>query len=391
MSFALVWLALGTFAIGTESFLVAGLLPEIATDVGVSLDSAGHLIGWFAATYAVAAPIMAALTGRFERRGVLLLSLAVFTAANLAAAFAPDFHTLLILRISMAVFACLYTPAAGALAGAMVPPEQRGRALSIVVAGLTVATAVGVPFGTAIGDLFGWRMSFVAVAALGGLAFLGIAVGLPRMMPPMVLSLRQRLAPLGMPAVRYSLLVTVLWVGGAYVLYTFLAAYFMPRGITGLGFAAVLMLFGCCAFAGNLFGGWSTDRIGGRATTRNAVLLLLPIFVVFSLLPAIPGAAVWLAVALVGLWPLAGFSAAPARQALLIDLAPQSAPVVLALNASALYAGCALGAAVGGLVMAGPGPQLLGWAGAGIELLALLALGLEHQVRRRRLAAVPAE
>src|SRR3546814_9304262 len=97
--------------------------------------------------------------------------------------------------------------------------------------------------------------------------------------------------------------------------------------------------------------------------------------------------AVWLAVALVGLWPLAGFSAAPARQTLLIDLAPQSAPVVLALNASALYAGCALGAAVGGLVMAGPGPQLLGWAGAGIELLALLALGLEHQVRRRRLAA----
>src|SRR3546814_353123 len=157
MPFALVWLALGTFAIGTESFLVAGLLPDIAADVGVSLDSAGHLIGWFAATYAVAAPIMAALTGRFERRAVLLLSLAVFTAANLAAAFAPDFHTLLILRIGMAVFACLYTPAAGALAGAMVPPEQRGRALSIVVAGLTVATAGGVPFGAAFGDLFGWR------------------------------------------------------------------------------------------------------------------------------------------------------------------------------------------------------------------------------------------
>src|SRR3546814_1367590 len=125
MPSALGWLAMVTFAIGTESLLVAGLLPALAPDVVVIRDSAGHLIGWFAATYAVAAPIMAALTGRFERRAVLLLSLAVFTAANLAAAFAPDFHTLLILRIGMAVFACLYTPAAGALAGAMVPPIDR--------------------------------------------------------------------------------------------------------------------------------------------------------------------------------------------------------------------------------------------------------------------------
>jgi predicted MFS family arabinose efflux permease len=273
----------------------------------------------------------------------------------------------------------------------MVPAAQRGRALSIVVAGLTVATAIGVPFGTAVGDLFGWRMSFVATAALGGLAFLGIAVGLPRMTPPVVLSLRQRLAPMAQPAVRYALLVTVLWVGGAYVLYTYLAAYFAPRGITGLGFAALLMLFGCLAFAGNLFGGWSTDRIGGWATTRNAVLLLLPVFAAFSLLPAGQPAAVWIAVALVGLWPLIGFSAAPARQALLIGLAPQSAPVVLALNASALYAGCALGAAVGGAVIAGPGAQLLGWAGAGIELLALLVLGLERQVTRRAAVPVPAE
>ncbi|HEX6958022.1 MAG TPA: MFS transporter [Ferrovibrio sp.] len=392
MPSALFWLALGTFAIGTESFLVAGLLPAIGADLGVDIDTAGHLIGWFAGTYAVAAPVMTALTGRVDRRAVLVLSLAVFTLANAAAAVAPDFHSLVGLRVGMAVFSCLYTPAAAALAGSMVGADRRGRALSIVMAGLTVATAIGVPFGTAIGDLFGWRASFIAVAVLGGLALLGIAFGLPKMAPPVVLSLRQRLLPLRQAAVRYALLVTLLWVGGAYVLYTYLAAYFVPRGIAGLAFAAVLAVFGCMAFAGNLLGGWSTDRIGAWTTTRNSVLLMLPIFAAFSLIPATPGLAAWLSVGLVALWPLCGFSAAPARQALLIGLAPQSAPVLLALNASALYLGCALGAAVGGAVIAQAGSQMLGWVAAGIEMLALLALGLERQKSRRAAAmAAPAE
>lgn len=389
MPYALLWLAVGTFAIGTESFLIAGLLPAISSDLAIDIDSAGHLMSWFAGTYAVAAPVMAVITGRLDRRNVLLLSLGMFTLANIAAAYAPDYASLMLLRIAMAIFSCLYTPAAAALAGGMVEPHHRGRALSIVAAGLTVATAIGVPFGTYIGELFGWRISFLAVAAMGALAFLGILVGLPRMAPPVVLGLRQRLAPLQQGAVRYALLITVLWVGGAYVLYTYLASYLGPRGLSGGAFALALMLFGVMAFAGNLFGGWSTDRIGARATTRNAVLVLVPVFIAFSLVPA--GArSMWIVLPLLAVWSLFGFSAAPARQALLIGLAPQSAPVLLALNASALYFGFAFGAAIGGAVVARLGSGMLGWVGAGIELLALAVMAVEHGTRRRQAAALAA-
>lgn len=382
MPFALLWLALGTFAIGTESFLIAGLLPAISADLNIDIDSAGHLMSWFAGTYAVAAPVMAVLTGRFDRRNVLLLSLGMFTLANVAAAFAPDYTTLMSLRIAMALFSCLYTPAAAALAGSLVHADHRGRALAVVMAGLTVATAIGVPFGTLIGEWFGWRASFLAVAVMGAFAFIGVGLGLPQLKPQMVLSLAQRLAPLKQSAVRYALLVTVLWVGGAYVLYTYLAAYAAERGIHGSGFAAALMVFGVMAFAGNLFGGWSTDKLGARRTTRNAVLALVPIFAGFSLVPA-NDAAVWSVIALLAIWPLVGFSAAPARQALMIGLAPQSAPVLLALNASALYFGFAFGAAIGGQVVAKLGADALGLVGAGIEVLALAVMGLEKASQRR--------
>jgi predicted MFS family arabinose efflux permease len=382
MPLTLYWLAFGMFALGTESFLVAGLLPTIAEEFGVSLATSGHLLTWFALTYAVGAPIMATLTARFDRRKVLLVSLSVFTLSNLAAAFAPSYGVLLALRVSMAVFSCLYSPAAMALGNTLAPLEKRGRAISIIVAGLTVASAFGVPFGTVIGDLFGWRASFLAVAALGVVALVAIFAGVKKTMPVATPGLRERLMPLRLPMLRYGLAVTVVWATGVYVMFTYMAGYFADLGITGSGYAAVLALFGGCAFVGNLFGGWSTDKLGAMPTMRNALLVSIPVLVAFSVAPHLPHGT-WLAVALVGFWSPTGFSLWPARQSQMIAMAPESAPLLLGLNTSAFYLGIAIGSAIGGAVVAERPPAALGYVAAFIELLALGLVALEWSRSRK--------
>jgi predicted MFS family arabinose efflux permease len=384
MPITLYWLAFGMFALGTESFLVAGLLPAIAADYSISLSSAGHLLTFFAITYALGAPVMATFTARFDRRKVLLVSLGVFTLSNIAAAFAPNYETLLGLRVAMAVFSCLYSPAAMALASTLAPPDKRGRAISIIVAGLTVASAFGVPFGTLIGNLFGWRASFLAVAALGLVAFMAVFLGVKKTMPADVPGLRARLMPLTLPIVRYGLAVTVVWSTGIYVMFTYMAGYFSDLGVTGSAYAGVLLLFGCSAFAGNLFGGWSSDKFGAMPTMRNALLMAIPVLIAFSIVPHLPYA-VWFAVPLVAFWSPTGFSLWPARQSEMIAMAPQSAPLLLGLNTSAFYMGMAAGSAIGSLVVAHQPPSSLGLVAAGIELLALGLLAVEWK-RGRKLA-----
>ncbi|HEU0069982.1 MAG TPA: MFS transporter [Alphaproteobacteria bacterium] len=386
MPLTLYWLAFGMFALGTESLLVAGLLPAIAGEYGITLSAAGHLLTFFAITYAVGAPIMATVTARFDRRKVLLVSLGVFTLSNTAAAFTTNYEILLALRVCMAIFACLYAPSAMALGNALAPPDKRGRAISIIAAGLTVASAFGVPFGTQIGNMFGWRASFLAVAGLGLIAFVAVFVGIKRTPPPPALSLRARLLPLTLPIVRYGLAVTVVWSTGIFVLFAYLASYFADLGISGGAYAGVLLLFGCSAFVGNLFGGWSTDKLGTMPTMRNALLMAIPVLLAFSLVPYFPSVA-WIAVPLVALWSPTGYSLWPARQSEMIAMAPESAALLLGLNTSAFYTGMAAGSAIGSLVVAHQPPSSLGFVAALIEAAALGLLAMEWRKGRKRLTA----
>ncbi|NUB16437.1 MFS transporter, partial [Azospirillum brasilense] len=161
------FLALGTFAIGTEGFMIAPLLPVMAAEFGMGLSSVAMLVVVFTLVLAVSSPIATVLTGRLRRRDTLLLAMALFTAGNLLAAVSPGFWTLMAARVLMAVAAGLYTPNANALAGAIVGPEKRGRALAIVSGGMTLAIALGLPLGALVGHAFGWRATFLAVAVMG--------------------------------------------------------------------------------------------------------------------------------------------------------------------------------------------------------------------------------
>lgn len=202
------WLALAAFAIGTEGFVIAGLLPAIATDLSISVSAAGQLVTAYALTYAVGSPILAVALNNIDRRTVLALALATFIAGNLAAMVASNYVLLLASRMLMALGSGLCMPTAMAVSVAVAAPERRGRAVALVTSGMTVATVIGVPLGNLVGSLLGWRATFAMVALIGAVALAGLLLGLPKGLPRNTASLSERLAVARHSHVLVALLIT---------------------------------------------------------------------------------------------------------------------------------------------------------------------------------------
>ncbi len=377
----LLILALGTFAIGTEGFVIAGVLPLIATDLRVSVAAAGQLVTLFALAYAVAAPVLATLTAAMPRRPLLVTAMAAFTAANVFAAVAPGYGWLALARVLAAVSAAAYTPTAGAVAAMTAAPAQRGRALATVTGGLSVAAVIGVPVGTWIGSLFGWRMTFVFVAVLAAVAVTGIAATLPATATPAFVPFRARLALLGRGSVLAALAVTTSWMTGIYVLYTYIAPVLrITAGVTERELSVLLLVFGVFGVVGTWLGGLGADRLG---VTRTSVPALIVIGGVQLMLPALATTPLR-ATSLMAAWGL-GWAFVAAHQHRLVSLAPSTPAVILSFNSSALYLGVALGAAIGGLLIARAPMHVLGLVGCTFELIALtLVLLLGRNARAGR-------
>jgi predicted MFS family arabinose efflux permease len=372
----LIWLTLGAFAIGTEGFMIAGLLPAMARDLNVGLPAAGHLVAAFSLAYAISAPIMAVLTARLERRSLLALAMAGFSVANLLAASAPGYAGVLAARLLLALSAASFMPAASGYAAAVGGPERRGRALSIVTNGLTLAIVAGVPLGVLVGQRFGWRATFLGVAGLAALALIGMLAWLPRQAPSTTASLSERLALAKRSDMLAVLATSLLTVAGTFTLYTYLGAFLADvAGIGPQGLALVLLGFGIASGAGARLGGAMADKWGAGDTVVIGCCLTLLAYLVFSLSAALRPAQVMLAlVPAILLWGLASWGLMTAQQTRLVSLAPALAAVSLSLNSSAIYLGSAAGAAVGALVIADGGVGRLGWAAAGFSVAALLPL-----------------
>ncbi len=381
----LTWLALGAFAIGTEAYVVAGLLPTLAADLHVSLSAAGQLIAVFALAYAVGSPLLAVATGKMERKRLLLISLALFGLLNLAAAVAHSYGMLLLVRVGLALAAGTFVPAASAYAVAVTPAAERGRALSIIFAGMTVAMMVGVPVGVVVGGHFGWRFTFIGVAALAAIAWGGLALTLARVPSSVAIPLKERFAIARRPDVFNVLLNTLLALTGVYVIFSYLAPMLTQVAHLGSnGVAALLFVFGAAAAIGNLVGGRVVDRIGPQRVLIAIFSVLTVAYAALSLVGTFlpPATARWLIIPILGIWGLVGASFPSAQQVRMASLAPRLAPLTLALNASAIYLGASLGAFIGSLVIAHRSPAQLGWVGAGFELIALtLLLGARTRTR----------
>ena len=264
----LYWLALGTFAVGTEGFMIAAILPGIAGDLAVSLQAAGQLVTVFALTYALSSPLLTALTGNVNRRKLLILSMAAFAGANIVASVAPGYWFLVGARILLALSAGLYVPSANALAGVLVPPERRGRALAIVGGGISLAVAIGVPMGAFVGSHFGWRMTFLGVALLAAIALSGLLIGMPRGIGAGLpaTSLRERLAVVRRPGAFGALMLTTVWAVGGYAVYTYIAPLLTAAvGFEGARIGYVLFLGGRPPSWGSFSGAWRTTSWAGGA------------------------------------------------------------------------------------------------------------------------------
>lgn len=373
-------LALANFIIGIGAFLVIGAMVPIIEDFGVSAARGGWIMTSYAISYAVLSPVVVALTGGVGRRKVLSLGLAMFTVSCAVAALAPNDIVLNAARVLAAAGAGIVTPVAAAVAAGISPPAMQGKALSAVFLGFTLAQVVGVPAGSFLAYSLGWRTAFWIV---GGLA-VPVLLGVWRLIPAGLTFRPVRLVDLGRVLGNwrqmFAVLFTFSFVGATYVVFTFLT----PLMSETMGFgrdqmAVVLLIYGSGAVTGNLIGGWLTDRIGPFLT----LLILASSQVVwnagFSQLPM----PIWAVYGLLFLWSSCGWSFFVAQQTRLLRLAPERAPVMMALNAAALYAGVAAGSAAGGAVLSGWGLLALGYGGSAVALWSVIHLVLSERMARK--------
>ncbi len=377
MDIRLLVLALGTFSIGTDSFVVAGVLPDVARSFDIGVATTGQLVTVYALTYALMTPVMAAVTAHWQRRTVLLAGLAVFIAGNVLTAVLPAYDLVLASRAVAGLGGAIFTPAASATAAALVSPERRGRALAIVMAGLSGATALGAPIGTLVGSLGDWRLTMWFVAALGLLAMIGIRMLLPQMMPSPPLRLRERLAPVADPRIAMTLLTTLFVLSGLYTVYTYISIAF-ERATEGDGsrLAALISIWGVAAIAGNLLAGSLTDKFGSRRIINIALMVAI---LDFAFMPMFNGTFAGASVILI-VWGLAGWGILVPQQHRLIEIAPAKAPLVIALNAAAIYIGVSFSGALGAIVLHALAPRFLGPVGAALILAGLITAELTNRL-----------
>ena len=380
----LLLLALGAFAIGTEGYALAGLLPKVAADLGVTLPAAGQLVTAFALAFAFGSPLLAVFTGHLERKRVLLGAMAAFAVFNVVAALSQSYAAIFLARIGLALSSAAFMPAASAYAVAVSPVARRGRALSIIYAGLTVATLVGVPIGVLVGQQFGWRSIFLLAGGLSVVTFAGLAAFLAPSRSTGAATLAERLAVARRPDVLGVLSVTVLFMTGAFAIYTYIAPFLeQTSGLAGSEVAVVLFVFGAGATIGNLASGAIADRIGAPRVVTAALIGLTVLFSALSVAAEIlaPELARWVILPAIGLWGVVGFSIPSAQQMRLVALDPRLAPITLSLNASAGYLGVSLGAVLGSVAVAHHAIGGLGWIGAVCELTALSLLAYTLRAR----------
>jgi DHA1 family inner membrane transport protein len=349
---ALLVLAAGAFAVGTDAFVIAGILPAVAHGVGVSVNWAGALMTGFALTYAVAAPVLSVTFGRLPRRGLLVAALTGFAIANALAAVAPSFALLMAARVVAALAAALFTPTASALAAELAPPGRRGRALAAIAIGLTVAQVAGVPLGSLAGSLLGWRASFVAVAILGAAAAIGTRAALPFAGPSGAASpLGDRIRLAGSRPVWPILAQTAAATTAGFAVLTYIAPIMhAAANLNGASISVVLAGFGAASALGSALGGRWTDRRGALPVAATALLVLAASLAGLAVATSYHTGPVSLV--FIAAWGMGGWALIPAQQHRLLSAAPEQSTVLLGLNSSAIYFGATLGSILGALTLA---------------------------------------
>ena len=360
-------LLFGNFVIGTGVMIVPGTLNEISSSLAVSVATAGQLISAGALLMCLGAPLFASLVAGWDRRRLLALCMLWYAVLHLLCALMPGFGTLLPVRVLAMISPAIFTPQAAACIGLLVAPEQRGRAITFVFLGWSVASVLGMPMGAWIGGTLGWRAAFVAVGLLGLVSALWVWRRMPDGVKPPALSLAAWRETLQSRPLMLCVLVTVLYSAGQFVLFAYFAPYYKASiGITAGQLSLLFAWFGAFGLLGNVLMSRNIDRIGAPRAVAIGISCMALSLLIWPL-----GTSLMLA-ALVSIpWALGCFASNSAQQARLVGIAPALASGSIALNTSAMYAGQAVGAGSGGWLIAQGQMSALHWVGFGGLMLSL--------------------
>ncbi|MDO9293169.1 MAG: MFS transporter [Hydrogenophaga sp.] len=342
-------LMMGNFVIGTGVMVVPGTLNDISASLNVSIPQAGQLITAAAILMGLGAPAFATLVAGWDRRRLLTLSLVWYALLTGICALAPNYATLLPLRVLAVIAPAVFTPQAAASVGLLVSPAQRGRAITFVFLGWSVASVMGMPLSAWIGGTLGWRWAFGLVAAMSVVSAAWVWREMPDGIRPAALSRQAWGQTLGSAPLMLAVGVTLLSAFGQFTLFSYFAPYFFQTlGLGGGALSLMFLWFGAFGLAGNVGLSRWIDGIGAP----RAVLLTLGAMVLSLLLWPLGQAGIWQQALVLVPWALGCFACNSAQQARLVHLSPALAPATVALNTSAMYGGQALGAALGGLLIA---------------------------------------
>ncbi|MDZ8200765.1 MFS transporter [Microbacterium sp. SSW1-59] len=388
MPLGLIALALGAFGIGLTEFVIMGLLPEVATDFAVSEAAAGWLISGYALSVVVGALGITAATTRLPRKPVLLGLMVLFIIGNAITALAATYDVAMVGRIVASLCHGAFFGIGSVVAAGLVPAEKKAGAIAIMFTGLTAANVIGVPFGTFIGQQYGWRMAFWAIAGIGVIAFVGIVALVPRAGSSATeVSLRRELGAFRSTQVWLSLLLTVLAYGGVFGAFTYIA--YTLTEVSGFASTTVPWLFvllGVGLVLGNIVGGRLADRSIDRALT-GLIVALVVVLIGFALTAGSPAATVVSLFLMGGV----GFGLVPGLQSRVMAYAGHAPTLASGANIGAFNLGNALGAWAGGLgISAGLGYTAPIWIGAVITGAGLLVMILARALARRDAGGIPA-
>ncbi|MEV8214460.1 MFS transporter [Leifsonia sp. NPDC077715] len=378
---ALLVLALGLFVVGTNAFVIAGLLPRVAAGLGATATQVSWSITSYSLVVAVAAPAVSILLPRVPRATLMAAGLAVFALGTAVSALAPDLTVFIAGRTFSGLGGAALVPTATAAAASLARPEKRGQALAIVGAGFTLATAVGSPLGTALGGMAGWRFALWCIVGIAAVLVVAIPLVVRDVPVPPAVTLKRRLAPLADLRIVAPLGTTLLMIAGFNIVYIFSAAVtHASTGGSGTLLAVLLLAYGVAGIAGNAIAGPLTDRFGSRpvALTALGAQALTLVVLAFS------EASFVATIVVFAVWGVAAFAIAIPVQHRLVHVDPGSAALALSWYSTAMYVGIAIAPPIGTLALAAGGAVAVPLAGAVVTVAALAVFLLGYLARTPR-------
>ncbi|GEC91502.1 MFS transporter [Brevibacillus brevis] len=377
-------LALAVFLIGTVEYLISGIIQMVAADLGVTTSSAGLLVTAFALSAAVGAPIVIAATIHLDRKKLLLMMLGIFILSNWLVYVSPSFEMMLVTRMIQGLSGGVATVVAMAVSTRLVEEGNRGRAIGIILMGLSSSLVLGLPVGTFLSEAIGWRLLFIFIGLLSLVPLFVIYKKVRPIKAQEAVTPRAQLAVIKNKKILAAVVITLLYIGAYSTLFTYIAPFLLTQAeLSASEISGILFLAGICSFMGSKIGGVIADRKGPKFTIYVGLSLQASMLLLLSVMDGVITAHI----VIIMLWMLATWATSPAQQLYLVTQVPRSPDIALSINTSFIQFGFALGSWVGGLVISNSSVEHLGWYGFVIALLSLLLAIRLFTLKKEQLSA----